>query len=30
MIYTKDVRWEGGMLYLPVYMTPWINLAFEN
>ncbi|MBD5350721.1 MAG: ATP-binding protein [Bacteroides sp.] len=30
MIYTKDLRWEGGMLYLPVYMTPWINLAFEN
>lgn len=22
MIYTKDLRWENGMLYLPAYMTP--------
>lgn len=24
MIYTKDLRWEGGVLYLPVYMTPFL------
>ncbi len=22
MIYTKDLRWENGMLYIPAYMTP--------
>lgn len=22
MLYTKDLRWENGMLYLPAYMTP--------
>jgi len=22
MIYTKDLRRESGMLYLPAYMTP--------
>ncbi len=24
MIYTKDLRWENGMLYIPAYMTPFI------
>ena len=24
MLYTKDLRVEGNLLYLPVYMTPFI------
>lgn len=24
IIYTKDLRWEGGLLYMPVYMTSFI------
>ena len=24
VIYTKDLRWEGGILYLPVYMTMFL------
>lgn len=24
MIYTKDLRWENGMLYIPAYMTPFL------
>ncbi len=24
MIYTKDLRWENGMLYIPAYMTPFV------
>lgn len=24
IIYTKDLRWENGILYLPMYMTPLI------
>lgn len=24
MIYTKDLRWKEGVLYLPVYMTPFL------
>lgn len=24
MIYTKDLRWENSMLYLPAYMTPFL------
>lgn len=24
MIYTKDLRWESGMFYIPAYMTPFI------
>ena len=25
MLYTKDLRWENGLLYLPVYMTPMLG-----
>ena len=25
MLYTKDLRWEKGILYLPVYMTPMLG-----
>ena len=25
MLYTKDLRWEKGLLYLPVYMTPMLG-----
>lgn len=24
MVYTKDLRWENGMLYIPAYMTPFL------
>lgn len=24
MIYTKDLRWENGMLYIPTYMIPFL------
>lgn len=24
MIYTKDLRWEGGVLYIPAFMTPLV------
>lgn len=24
VIYTKDLRWEGGILYLPIYMTMFL------
>lgn len=25
MLYTKDLRWENGLLYLPIYMTPMLS-----
>ena len=24
MVYTKDLRWENGMLYIPTFMTPFL------
>lgn len=26
IIYTKDLRWEDGLLYLPAYMTPLLGI----